>query len=472
MCTTYLGARLAARLDADRVGLLRLAPAVDRKTRGNAAVAVETRASPQRARRVAAALVEELAADDPNTSPGVAVTARDGDELPEQVPAFTRRAVRAVVSPADAAAAARRGDCWTVGWDGDRRVETRPDEPWGVTDGADDEVVGRGRIGAVAAIGAFRTFDDPTYERLVYRPRDRWGTDRTVDEASVFAAADRAYPAAWDTVDRTAGEAVCVPHTPGPVLFGIRGEDRATVERVAAAIDHEPAERCQTFVTNQGTDAHLAAGEIGSLTDGRAYRVSGVVVEAPETREGGHVFCELAHPDGVASPAEPLEPGDGVPAKSSDGVPTKSSDGVPAKSGDGVPAPSIEPETPSLSCVAFEPTKRFRDHVRRLRVGDRVTVCGELSDGTCKLEKIAVRGVVRWDRTNPPCDACGRSMASAGRGQGFRCRDCDTRASEPAWERLDRTLDRGWYEVPPRARRHVAKPLVRGGFDAPTHPER
>jgi tRNA(Ile2)-agmatinylcytidine synthase len=37
---------------------------------------------------------------------------------------------------------------------------------------------------------------------------------------------------------------------------------------------------------------------------------------------------------------------------------------------------------------------------------------------------------------------------------------------------VDRDLDPGWYEVPPVARRHLAKPLVRGGFDAPTHPER
>jgi tRNA(Ile2)-agmatinylcytidine synthase len=62
-------------------------------------------------------------------------------------------------------------------------------------------------------------------------------------------------------------------------------------------------------------------------------------------------------------------------------------------------------------------------------------------------------------------------MESAGRGQGYRCRDCGT-ASERVRKRIDRDLERGWYEVPPCARRHVAKPLVRGGFDAPTHPER
>ena len=63
-------------------------------------------------------------------------------------------------------------------------------------------------------------------------------------------------------------------------------------------------------------------------------------------------------------------------------------------------------------------------------------------------------------------------MESAGRGQGYRCRDCARSADGPARRELDRDLERGWYEVPPVARRHVAKPLVRGGFDAPTHPER
>jgi tRNA(Ile2)-agmatinylcytidine synthase len=63
-------------------------------------------------------------------------------------------------------------------------------------------------------------------------------------------------------------------------------------------------------------------------------------------------------------------------------------------------------------------------------------------------------------------------MASAGRGQGYRCRDCRTAAPTADTVALDRDLERGWYEVPPCARRHIAKPLIRGGFDAPIHPER
>jgi tRNA(Ile2)-agmatinylcytidine synthase len=89
-----------------------------------------------------------------------------------------------------------------------------------------------------------------------------------------------------------------------------------------------------------------------------------------------------------------------------------------------------------------------------------------------KLEKFAVRSLQWTAETTPTCDECGRSMESAGRGQGYRCRDCWTSAPGPETVDLDRDLERGWYEVPPCARRHIAKPLVRGDFDAPVHPER
>jgi len=101
-----------------------------------------------------------------------------------------------------------------------------------------------------------------------------------------------------------------------------------------------------------------------------------------------------------------------------------------------------------------------------------VTVVGEVTDGSLKLEKFAVRELDRTRPVVPTCPDCGRSMESAGRDQGYRCRDCSTRADGKRTERVERDLETGWYEVPPAARRHVAKPLCRGGFDAPTHPER
>lgn len=406
MCTTYLAARLAERLaeagSVQRRLLVRLSPAAPHKTRGNAALAVHTDVEPDRAFALAADLLEAAAeTDDPETHPGLVVAPGAPDAVPDAVAGFARAAVRDLLELDDALEHIEAAGYRSRGWK-----------------------TGRGRLGALAAVGAWATFDDWTVERIAYREPDRWGTAREVDHDALFAAADAGYPAAWDTVDRVEGEAVCVPHTPGPVLYGVRGDDADAVERVAAGIESEPVELITEFLTNQGTDAHLRDGAVGALQDGRAYRVDGTVASAPETREGGHVFLSIADDD------------------------------------------------TSVRCAAFEPTKRFRDRVRALRPGDRITACGEVADGTLKLEKFAARELVTAEAAVPSCPDCGRSMESAGADQGYRCRDCGTSAPGKVERSVDRALDPGWYEVPPVARRHVAKPLVRGGFDAPVHPER
>jgi tRNA(Ile2)-agmatinylcytidine synthase len=421
LCTTYLATLVAEELGDDAVRerlLVRLNPAVERKTRGNAALALHVDCDPETAFDAAVDAVERHAlVEDPATSPGVVVAPGDPDDVPEAVAAFARAALRDHHGLDDALALADRAGYRHRGWAG-----------------------GHGRIGALAAVGAHRAFEEWTYERVAYRAFERCGTPREVDRDSLFAAAEEGYPDAWDTVDRATGEAVCVPNAPGPVLYGIRGDDPAVVESVAAAVDGERVDRASTFRTNQGTDAHLRSSASLSLPDGRAYRVDGAVVAAPERRRGGHVHLTLG--DGTGDDA---------------GSDDASDD---ANDGDRLP------------CVAFEPTGRFRDRVMSLRVGDRVTACGEVGGGTLKLEKFAVRELVRTERVTPACPACGRSMESAGRGQGYRCRDCGETAPGRAEVPLERDLELGWYEVPPTARRHVAKPLVRGGFDAPVHPER
>jgi tRNA(Ile2)-agmatinylcytidine synthase len=438
MCTTYLAARIADRFrerggrvagesagpedgerpgpdaieragpdESDRCGaavrrvlLVRLHPAIEHKTRGNAALAVHTSVDPESAFDCAREELGAAETADPNTHPGLVVLPGDPGEVPDPVVRFAREAMRGRHDLADALDLIGEHGYREAGWK-----------------------TGRGRIGALAAAGAWPALEDWTYEHIAYREPDRRGTPRDVDRDSVFAAADRGYPEVWDTVDRVEGEAVCVPHTPGPVLYGIRGDDPETVRSVAADIDSEPVERTRLFVTNQGTDAHLREGQLGDLREGRAYRVPGTVSEAPETREGGHVFLAIGTDD------------------------------------------------VSVRCAAFEPTKRFRDRVRALRTGDRLAVCGEVSGGTLKLEKFAVRALRRTEQVTPTCPDCGRRMESAGAGQGYRCRDCGTARPGTVTRELDRDLEPGWYEVPPVARRHVAKPLVRGGFDGPTHPE-
>ncbi|NOQ34236.1 MAG: DUF1743 domain-containing protein [Methanosarcinales archaeon] len=274
---------------------------------------------------------------------------------------------------------------------------------------------GRGLIGALAAAGvASNGIPDHTFELIAYRMPVRIGTPREVDAGSIRDADLRTYPRTWDTVDIANKAVVCVPHGRDPVLFGIRGEVDGVIDALSQ-IRSEPVERAVLFRTNQGTDMHLMRSTIDQTRGGRSYILRGVVSSAPQTIHGGHVIFEIAEP----------------------------------QSGSGI------------DCAAFEPTKNFRGIIRQLAVGDRVVVCGSVDDRTVHLEKIKIEHLAALYETKNPVCACGRRMKSAGVGQGYRCKRCRTASLVPDRVPIERSLDCGWYEVPPSARRHIAKPLVR-----------
>jgi tRNA(Ile2)-agmatinylcytidine synthase len=66
---------------------------------------------------------------------------------------------------------------------------------------------------------------------------------------------------------------------------------------------------------------------------------------------------------------------------------------------------------------------------------------------------------------NPSCPECAGAMESMGRGKGYRCRRCGHR--DPNLEKqpvtVDRGLEVGLYIPPPKAQRHLTKPLSRYG---------
>ncbi len=286
---------------------------------------------------------------------------------------------------------------------------------------------GRGLIGALAAAGvASNGIPDHTFELIAYRMPVRIGTPREVDAGSIRDADLRTYPRTWDTVDIANKAVVCVPHGRDPVLFGIRGEVDGVIDALSQ-IRSEPVERAVLFRTNQGTDMHLMRSTIDQTRGGRSYILRGVVSSAPQTIHGGHVIFEIAEP----------------------------------QSGSGI------------DCAAFEPTKNFRGIIRQLAVGDRVVVCGSVDDRTVHLEKIKIEHLAALYETKNPVCACGRRMKSAGAGQGYRCKRCRTASLVPDRVPIKRSLECGWYEVPPSARRHIAKPLVRctGGAQL-VHPGR
>jgi len=389
MCTTYLGAVLARRLIGEHMRvrearLVRLNPNVTWKTRGNAAIMLDVEGDPERAFAITCALVEELADFScENTNPGVVVTERKPDAT------FYGKAVRdfctieEAVVLLDAAGARYKG------------YKNR-----------------RGLIGATAAVAS--ELPDKTSEILVYREPERFGTPRSVDRLSLFEAEAATFPHTWDTVDVINDVVVCVPHTPDPVLFGIRGESPRWVMAARQMIDSEKPGLEQIWVTNQGTDAHLLDAGIGEINDGLSYRVRGTVADLPKTGTGGHVSF------------------------------------------------TIREGGQAVRCMAYEPTKNFRQLVRQLVPGDEVIAVGSFKKGSMNLEKIRIVSLARPAIIRPPlCPACKKRMTSDGKGKGYKCKKCGARYDKPDVQEIPRTLETGWYEVPPTARRHLAKPLCR-----------
>jgi tRNA(Ile2)-agmatinylcytidine synthase len=371
---------------------VRLNPNVIWKTRGNAAVCLEVSGDAETAFAMACRTVEELADFScAMTNPGVVVSR---SPLPAE---FYKKAVQGFCETAEAQAILAQEGALFRGYKNCR-----------------------GLIGATAAVAS--SFHDSTWELLAYRDPSLRNAPRRVDKESFFVSEQATFPHTWDTVDERNGVVVCVPHTPDPVLFGIRGESPSWVRTARDFISSERPLLEQLFLTNQGTDAHLVPGRIGQLSEGFSYLVPGTVASSPVTGRGGHVSFLL-----------------------SEGAET-------------------------VRCMAYEPTKGFRDTVRSLLPGDLLIVAGSCKQGTINLEKLCVRSAPDIVNVRPPlCPACGRRMTSAGQNKGFKCRSCSSRSLFPERTTMNRPLHPGWYEVPPTARRHLARPLCRGSPPVESH---
>ncbi|PKL59982.1 MAG: tRNA(Ile2) 2-agmatinylcytidine synthetase [Methanomicrobiales archaeon HGW-Methanomicrobiales-4] len=390
MCTTWLGSRLIR--DLRKIGyrieearLIRLNPTIPHRTRGNAAVAIKATGDPDMAFDIACDLINRYAdLGCVKTHPGVVVT----DHQPPVD--FYFQAVTAVCTIPQA-----------------EEILIKHARNWR------GYKLGRGLIGATAAVAS--VLPDFTWELLAYRDESRWGTPRKVNKESIFTSEEVTSPHTWDSGDPMEKDVVCIPHTPDPVLFGIRGDSPFIVAKAVSCIISEPYGWGQIWLTNQGTDAHLLNGEIGTLVEGYSYRVRGTVLTTPETHRGGHVSLTIGSEELI------------------------------------------------LSCMAFEPTKGFRHYIRSLIPGDEIIAIGSYSGGSLNLEKIYLFSGNTQDRFRAPfCIPCQKQMTSAGAGKGYKCRRCGMRSQTPEKIPVKRTIYPGWYEVPPSARRHLARPLIRG----------
>ncbi|VVB50544.1 tRNA(Ile2) 2-agmatinylcytidine synthetase TiaS [uncultured archaeon] len=399
MCTTYLMAVLISKLIPygklkDYPLLIRLNPNIKYKTRGNAALAIDIefndRNDSEKVKELVIDTVERMAVfSEENTNPGIVFIENSTQSMTNDLSVFSMRAVQDVLEIREAKEILSRHDIAHKGYKNER-----------------------GLIGALAAAGfALCGLPDYTYELIAYREQKSWGSLREIDPGSVFAADAATHPDTWDTVDIENERIVFAPHSPDPILFGIRGNSEEAVRRAFSLIRSEPVERHVVFKTNQNTDMHLIRAKIQEVKEDRSYILEGVVIKPPKTITGGHIIVEI------------------------------SENGT------------------SIECAAFEPTKGFRRIIRELRAGDEVKVFGSVKDRTLNLEKIRIDRLNMQELRNPVC--CDKRMKSMGKEQGYRCGKCGSIRKEQVIETIQRNILPGFYEVPPCARRHLSKPLVR-----------
>ncbi len=277
---------------------------------------------------------------------------------------------------------------------------------------------GRGIIGALAAISC--PLNDKTYELLSYRTPENYGTPRQINHKSVVEMNDNTYPDTFDNLDQ--GYIAIEPHTPCPVLYGIRSENPEILIQARATVKvSEPVERFCIYLTNQHTDMHLQKVEnISDMEKFKCYIVEGTIINKPHVIEGGHLIFALGDKSG------------------------------------------------QIECAAYEPTKHFREFIRELEPEDIIRVYGGIGEGisakgTLNIEKFEVLNLADlFIIKNPMCE-CGKRMKSAGTGKGYKCPKCGAKIREGKKQmvQIQRNIKKGFYETPPSARRHLSKPIVR-----------
>jgi tRNA(Ile2)-agmatinylcytidine synthase len=345
-CTTYVGyvlAREALRrwgpgAFRDFPRLIRLNPNLPFKTRGNAAVALDLEVPEgdvEEVWRLALEIVKQYARREGKTDPGVAMAVGD---VPERARLLYRMALTQVVSLSAA-----------------ERVGVRT---WG----------GRGKIGAVAAVGA--ELPKSTFELLAYRSGERVPMPRELVEVMEALT----FPFTFHNLDR--GRVLIQPRGPDPVYYGIRGltpHHLLYALRLLETWGFKPS-GWVIYRTNQAVDAHL---ELGVFFDEPLpysfYRVRGIVAETRRVR-GRHLIGKLD--SGVVF-------------------------------------------------VAYRHLGRLASELERC-VGCDVVLYGGLKPRRGGLYLYVERAYVlgRYVRVKTRCPYCGGSLESLGRGRGWACRRC------------------------------------------------
>jgi tRNA(Ile2)-agmatinylcytidine synthase len=271
---------------------------------------------------------------------------------------------------------------------------------------------GEGIVGAAAALswrGAH-----PTWELIAYRGTLAKGARLPIPVARMERT-ERRFPELFQCQDARTRRILVSPHTACPILLGLRATRPDHLPEALPLVAVEPVDRWVIFESNQGTGDHLSDLALGELRPYGSARLSGEIVDRPESVRGGHWKFRLREPQSHQE----------------------------------------------VECVAFEPTKTLPRLVRELRPGDRVRVWGGIAEEPpFRLEGIEVRrlAVRTSSAPNPRCPECGARARSLGAARGFRCIRCRRRLPLEVRGKGARengpTL--GTYHPTPSSRRHLA----------------
>lgn len=405
MCTTYVGAVLERKLlemgceKIDYSHLVRLNPNCPFKTRGNAAVSLHIKTPSNTIDEVVETIVKTVEnlyeKGYENTQPGIVI--HSGVEIPNEWKKFAEKAVVDIVSLDEALDLAEKHGADVYMFNG-----------------------GRGVIGALAAVAL--PLEYYTFEAIAYRVRDNWGTVRRIDPASV----EELYLSgvSFDSYDPEKKEIRVTPHTPCPVLAGVRAMSaEKALKGLSMLRFFEEVEMRTVYKTNQATDMHYVKVKLSGLRPFINAVVEARVLNMPVMKKGGHVFFEVGDDAG------------------------------------------------SVTCAVYAPTGKLRNAALALRPGDVVTVMGAVKPKpqglTLNIEKLEVKQLAAITVKRPPqCPKCRKRMESAGKNQEYRCRRCGVSLPKEAAETaiLPRGVFPGVYESAVSARRHLSKPLALSMF--------
>lgn len=411
MCTTYLAPVIAGTMAVDIIGLprlVRLNPNIPWKTRGNAAIALNVGKGKGKRKKIGEFNSKDIFSYEFGDDSSI-----DEKYVIENVKKIVEKyAIFDEIKTSPGIVVSRKKVKEELYWKAVRSVVSL-DQVYEYLKNA--EYAGykhkRGLIGAAAAI-AWRP-RKKTYELLAYLPENRWDQERYIDRDSVILM-DRLVKTTFENYDYRNDHIAIKPDTKTPVLFGIRGTDADDLEYARKIIKSDQYFTYLIFETNQGTDDHMVKKRIVDINPFDSVIVDCNIVGVPKTIQGGHVIFKVSDGSG------------------------------------------------EIYAAAYEKTKEFRDIIKKLNDGDKIRIYGSVKKypKTINIEKILVLELADiYKKIVPVCKKCGRKMESIGKNRGYRCRKCGTFSNDILFEKIKRDIEKGFYQVPVIARRHLSKPI-------------